>query len=115
MRRTGILVLLLAAGAAADNDPAGQIRKLASEGKSLEAVRLAGAWVADAQKRGDLLDEENAWKTLRSKAGGGETNVLAVDVPASARERVRVRIAPADRALETGSVEVDVPIANERR
>jgi hypothetical protein len=61
----GILVLLLAA-AAAENDPAAQIRKLAQEGKALDAARLAGAWVADAQKRGDLLDEEAAVNALRS-------------------------------------------------
>lgn len=65
MRRMGILVLLLAA-AAADNDPAAQVRKLAQEGKALDAARLAGAWVADAQKRGDLLDEEAALNALRS-------------------------------------------------
>jgi hypothetical protein len=64
MRWMGILVLF-AAVAAADNDPAAQVRKLAAEGKRLEAARLAGAWVADAQKRGDLLEEEAAWKALR--------------------------------------------------
>lgn len=64
MRRIGALALL-AIVAAADNDPAAQVRKLAGEGKAIEAARFAGAWLADAQKRGDPLEEEAAWDALR--------------------------------------------------
>ncbi|MFI5402484.1 MAG: hypothetical protein ACHQ1G_06070, partial [Planctomycetota bacterium] len=60
-----VTLALIASVAVADNDPAGQVRKLAGEGKKIEAVRLAGGWVADAQRRGDLLDEEKAWDALR--------------------------------------------------
>ena len=56
---------LLAAVAAADNDPAAEVKRLAAEGKTVEAARFAGTWLADAQKRGNLLEEESAWKALR--------------------------------------------------
>lgn len=64
MRWMGILALV-AAVAAGESDPAAQVKRLAADGKKTEAARLAGGWLADAQKRGDLLDEQAAWEALR--------------------------------------------------
>jgi hypothetical protein len=57
-------------------------------------------------------DDGRHWKTIRARAGGGETNVLKVDVPASARNKVWLRIEPSDPALETGTVTFDVRVAH---
>ena len=55
-------------------------------------------------------DGGRSWKTVKSRAGGGVTNVLALDVPASATGSVRLRVAPSDRAIKTGTVDVEVPL-----
>ncbi len=64
MRWIGTLALF-AALAGADNDPAAQVRKLAGEGQCIEAARLAGGWLADAQERDDVLREQAAYEALR--------------------------------------------------
>ena len=83
--------------------------------------RARDAWTAGAPAtlewtgttRADVelsTDGGKTWKPVRSRAGGGETNVLAVDVPATAQDRVRVRIAPSDRSLQGGVATLEVPV-----
>jgi len=51
--------------AGAGSESEAEVKRLAAEGKTLEAVQLAGAWVAEAQKRGDLIEEGAAFAALR--------------------------------------------------
>jgi hypothetical protein len=53
-------------------------------------------------------DEGRSWRTVRSRTGGGETNVLAIQVPATGS--LRVRITPSDRKLRAGALEFTVPV-----
>jgi serine/threonine-protein kinase len=54
------------------------------------------------------IDGGRSWRTVRSRAGGGASNLLTLDAPAAGR--VRIRIAPADRRLRGGTVEFAVPV-----
>lgn len=66
------MLALLASAVAAEDDATSEVKRLASEGKKPEAVRLAGDWLAQAQKRDDVVAEESAWRALRDIALSGD-------------------------------------------
>src|SRR5688572_19737903 len=55
-------------------------------------------------------DEGRSWRTVRSRTGGGSTNVLAIDVPAT--DHLRVRITPSDRKPCGAALEFAVPVGS---